>query len=213
MTQINLETIDQKPVITIAGGPRATFDIVVIAIGFGLDNHEYTFGYWADSPWDNVQFDAAQRSFFVSGAGDGALTDLMRLCFLDFKHGDALTAVDAATRERVGEELLGAERDINPPDSGDAGTLLAPHYLNAAKSIAEKLDQAPELKARSLNQVWLNCPPGRLFGRSSSILNRLVTAYLLHRERFQLIDGYLDTVEQGTEGRFRVTFKTNGSDP
>jgi hypothetical protein len=209
VTQLNLETGDQKPVISIAGGSRATFDIVVIAIGFGFDNHEYTFGYWADSPWDNVQFDAAQRSFFVSGAGDGALTDLMRLCFLDFKHGDALTAVDAATRERVGEELLAAETDINPRESTQAGEMLAPHYLNAAKGIAEMLDAAPELKARRLQRVWLNCPPGSLFGRSSSILNRLVTAYLLHRERFQLIEGYLDTVKPDSDGQHRVTFKAN----
>jgi len=212
VTQLHLESGDQKPVISIAGGPKETFDIVVIAIGFGLDNHEHTFGYWADSPWDNLEFDAAGRSFFVSGAGDGALTDLMRLCFLDFKHGDALTAVDDATRERVGEELLAAERDIDP-DRTEAGELLEPYYRTAAQRIAEKLNQAPQLRARSLNPIWLNCPPGRLFGRSSSILNRLVTAYLLHRERFHLIDGYLDTVKPEDNGRYRVTFKADVHDP
>jgi NADPH-dependent glutamate synthase beta subunit-like oxidoreductase len=54
ITQINLESGDKKPAISIAGGRKETFDIVVIAIGFGLDNHEHTFGYWADSPWDNL---------------------------------------------------------------------------------------------------------------------------------------------------------------
>jgi hypothetical protein len=212
VTQMKLETGDQKPVITIAGRP-ATFDIVVLAIGFGLDNREHTFGYWADSPWDNVQFDATRRSFFVSGAGDGALTDLMRLCFLDFKHGDALTAVDATTREKVGEALLAAERAINPEKGADVGEMLSPYYLEAAKSIAERLDAAPELKARRLHQVWLNCPPGSLFGRSSSILNRLVTAYLLHRKRFQLIEGHLDTVTPDKAGQYRVTLKQNVHDP
>jgi hypothetical protein len=136
----------------------------------------------------------------------------MRLCFLDFKHGDALTAVDAATRKTVGEELLVAERDINPPDEAQAGVELAPYYLNAAARIADKLDEAPELTARC-HRVWLNCPPGRLFGRSSSILNRLVTAYLLHRGRFQLIEGYVETVKPENGGQYRVTFKANAHDP
>jgi hypothetical protein len=34
VTQITLESGDKKPVITITGGPKTTFDIVVIAIGF-----------------------------------------------------------------------------------------------------------------------------------------------------------------------------------
>jgi hypothetical protein len=213
ISRINLESGDEQPVITIPGRDRTTFDIVIIAIGFGLDYREHTVGYWADSPWDNVQFDTAEQSFLVSGAGDGALTDLMRLCFLDFKHGDALTVVDTATRERVGQELLAAERDINPADDTEAGALLAPYYLKAAKRIANELEKAPELKPRRLKQVWLNSPPGRLFGRSSSILNRLVAAYLLHRGRFQLIDGYLDTIEPGHDGQFRVTFEANVHDP
>jgi hypothetical protein len=209
---IKLESGDENPAITTPNGSRTTFDIVIIAIGFGLDNYKPSFGYWADVPWDNVQFDAASGTFFVSGAGDGALTDLMRLCFLDFKHGDALTAVDAATRETVAKELCQAEQEINSVNKTKAGEGLLPHYLKAAARIADALDGAPDLKPRQLNQVWLNCPPGYLFGRTSSILNRLITAYLLHRKRFKLIDGYLDTIE-AKDDRFNVIFKNNTHDP
>ena len=61
-------------------GSRQTsaFDIVILAVGFGVESADaYSYPYWANIWIDDAQ--AHKRKWLISGAGDGALTDVMRL--------------------------------------------------------------------------------------------------------------------------------------
>jgi hypothetical protein len=64
---------------------REDFEVIILAVGFGLENPELGAGYWADSPIDQNTSDTKDLKVLVSGNGDGALADLTRLCIADFR--------------------------------------------------------------------------------------------------------------------------------
>lgn len=194
------------------GGQAGIFDVVVLAVGFGRDvtttpEGILTEGYWTDTSLDGLEFES-EKTWFVSGYGDGALTDLMRLCIMDFRHKAVLEAVDQVTREAVGRDLLAAERERRSPEA------LSKEFLQAAQKIKTSLDST--LQKRKVGRVVLNCP-GRdaLFSPQSSILNRLIIAYLLEDERFEILEGggKIEDPDRTEDGkRYKITFK-NGREP
>jgi len=164
---------------------REAFDAVILAVGFGHDAvlGTDTDGYWTDSRINSREVNSEEGDWLVSGTGDGALTDLMRLCIRGFRHEQVLGAIDDDVRVRVGEELLGAERNGLGADD------LERIYLKAAGQVGEYLDNKELLKQRTIpGTVWLNAKRKDIFSPRASVLNRLITAYLLSRERFKLID-------------------------
>ena len=176
MKEVGLNT--KGPFVRVEDEEPQNFDVVILAVGFGRDAHDgITEGYWTDTRLDGLEVESG-RTWFVSGYGDGALTDLMRLCIMDFRHGKVLAAVDEATRQEVGSQLLQAERSSKLPEE------LVSIYRSAAAKIADKLDT--KLKARQSGKIWLNCSETDLFSPKSSILNRFIAAYLLNGDRFEL---------------------------
>jgi hypothetical protein len=153
------------------------FDAVVLAVGFGRDAQVGTDSYWTDSRIDGKEA-GEEGAWLVSGGGDGALTDLMRLCISGFRHKRVLEAVDEDARQKVGDHLKEIESKV-PPDQ------LAQHYLDAAASIAHNLKA--KLKRRDIEKVWLNCTKEELFRPRSSRLNRLISAWLLLESRFEIV--------------------------
>jgi threonine dehydrogenase-like Zn-dependent dehydrogenase len=87
-----------KNVILNFGPPGEPFDIVILAVGFGLERHEQNEGQWSYWSEDDIDGDfrrPAQRpTWLVSGTGDGALTDIMRLCIHRFRHANILSLVE-----------------------------------------------------------------------------------------------------------------------
>jgi hypothetical protein len=108
----------------------------------------------------------------------------MRLCIRDFRHGRVIQAVDEHTRKAVGDDVMQAER-VSPPDQ------LAGPYLAAAKKIAPALEG--KLPPRGFGNIWLNCSETELFSPRSSVLNRLICAYLYNNQRFRLFEGRIVT--------------------
>jgi hypothetical protein len=155
------------------------FDVVILAVGFGRDSLSETDSYWTDSRIDGWEAAAEAGDWLVSGAGDGALTDLMRLCIDRFRHKEVLEAMDAEARRKVGADL---ERAESEPLSADQ---LAARYLQAADGLAPEL--AARLKPRPIGKVWLNCTLEELFRPRSSRLNRLICAWLLRQGRFEIV--------------------------
>jgi hypothetical protein len=127
------------------------FDVVLSCVGFGVEDGIFSYPYWADLPLDDAKVHS--KTWLISGAGDGALTDLMRLCIRNFLHDDALRKVvdavektsGAATietlRRRVRERVTGAQlfQDLDP------------------RAIAKELDLRE-------NPVTLNASQAELFG-------------------------------------------------
>ena len=184
----------------VVNGEVYEFDVLILAVGFGRDDTPWTHGYWTDDDLGATELEQAPRTWLISGSGDGALTDLMRLCILDFTHQAVLEAVDDVTRDRVGARLFAAEKAEEP----EAG-VRTKAFLDAAKEV--DADLRARLQFRNIGTVYLNCDPTTLFERGSSVLNRLITAWLLVNDRFQPIAGghMSDPVKAGNQ--LRVEFE------
>lgn len=192
-------------------GGTEPFDVVIMAVGFGRDTHPHTDSYWTDARIDGLEVESGElgelgevgsgQSWLVSGYGDGALTDLMRLCTMNFLHDQVIKSVEEATREQaVVAQLMEAERTL-------PGEKLAGVYLGAAEKISGALD-AVFKRRRGLGKIWLNCSPADLFSPKGSVLNRLITAYLHVRGRFELVETPGKIVDLKKEdGVYTVTFE------
>lgn len=197
-----IEILPEGPrwTVRVDGTSAGTFDLVVLAVGFGRDSVDITESYWTDTSLDGLEAESG-ATWFLSGLGDGGLTDLMRLCIMDFRHRAVLELIDQATREKVGNLLLEAERAGISPEK------LAGVFRHAAGIVKPALDS--RLLKRKLGRVLLNCPTERdLFSGRSSILNRLIVAYLLIDGRFELFPGgRIDPPQKIGDRRFRITFQ------
>ena len=61
-----------------AVGASKIFDHVVLAVGFGLEQHD-AISYWRNEQLGQPSLDQPSKTFLVSGQGDGAMIDLLRL--------------------------------------------------------------------------------------------------------------------------------------
>jgi hypothetical protein len=61
-----------------AVGSSESFDVVVLAVGFGPERDGAT-SYWRNENLGQSSLDQPRRSYLVSGQGDGAMIDLLRL--------------------------------------------------------------------------------------------------------------------------------------
>ncbi|CAG0961339.1 MAG: NAD(P)-binding protein [Rhizobiaceae bacterium] len=85
------------------GGGRESasqeFDIVVLAIGFGIENRfalpgTETASYWHDAGIPGVEIDGNPRpTFLVSGNGDGGLIDLIAAASATFRHDNIVRGI------------------------------------------------------------------------------------------------------------------------
>jgi hypothetical protein len=67
-----------------AYGRSEDFDIVILATGFGLER-DGTLSYWRNETIGQPSLDQPRRTFLVSGQGDGAMIDLLRLRISQFR--------------------------------------------------------------------------------------------------------------------------------
>ncbi|WP_457489213.1 FAD/NAD(P)-binding protein, partial [Tardiphaga sp. P5_C10] len=66
-----------------AEGKSADFDIVVLAVGFGVEAG--TSSYWRNETLAQPSLFHPRRSYIVSGQGDGAMIDVLRLCISQYR--------------------------------------------------------------------------------------------------------------------------------
>jgi hypothetical protein len=63
---------------TTAIGASDNFDVVILAVGFGLERDD-ALSYWRNEMMGQPSLDQPRRTYLVSGQGDGAMIDLLRL--------------------------------------------------------------------------------------------------------------------------------------
>lgn len=76
-----------------ARGRSEIFDVVVLAVGFGLEASKAS--YWRNETLGQPSLNEPRRTFLLSGQGDGAMIDLMRIRISQFR------------QDRILEELFG----------------------------------------------------------------------------------------------------------
>jgi hypothetical protein len=67
-----------------AVGASESFDVVILAVGFGLER-DGTLSYWRNETLGQPSLDQPRRTYLVSGQGDGAMIDLLRLRISQFR--------------------------------------------------------------------------------------------------------------------------------
>jgi hypothetical protein len=88
-----------------------TFDIVILATGFGLERTiapQPLRSYWRDDALHQPELESRDgpTHYLVSGNGDGGLVDILRLRLRDFRHEELLGQVQkAADLSALGETL------------------------------------------------------------------------------------------------------------
>lgn len=80
-------------------GDSADYDLVVIAMGFGLERDQ-AHSYWRNDVAGQPGLDAPRRTYIVSGQGDGAMIDLLRIRVGQFR------------QDRILDELFSERRQL-----------------------------------------------------------------------------------------------------
>jgi hypothetical protein len=170
---------DRKPVLTFKDKGAFPFDVAILAVGFGAEIDRADLQrYWQSDPFDAT---LTGSTVLVSGAGDGALTDIMRLCIQDFHH-DEIVARFLEYDDVAGplKKLLLSKEKAKVKEVFDS--------VCAKTNFTFGL----KIKFREGLQVYLNASCDYLESAQTAILNRFIV-YLLEKEkRFKRKSGGLE---------------------
>jgi hypothetical protein len=138
-----------------AAGAAEDFDIVILAVGFGIEKDSQT-PYWRNETFAQPGLGHARQTFIISGAGDGAMIDLFRLRIANFR------------QDRILSELVGDQAEL----------------LESLRMIIEESDASGRETFDALNRLWDgsaadNSGPAEVLSRLSNRL-RHDTHVILH---------------------------------
>lgn len=95
--------------------PTGRFAAVIVAVGFGAEarlRDAATSVYWVDDALERPDPHRPTTRFLVSGAGDGGLTDLLRLTIANFRHHHLREILQSvAEQPSFIDEIKGIEAD------------------------------------------------------------------------------------------------------
>jgi hypothetical protein len=172
------------------------FDHTILAVGFGLEpDNSCQWSYWEEDDVDSglVRPDQTRR-WLISGTGDSALTDLMRLCLKRFRHAELPELFRGASG------LTGAREDLkeisrHPEATTSKGLTklfdnLNTHGLEAILRDRRRHDVEVFLSVKSRDT---------LYDRRASVLNRFILRLLTALEAYRPIDrgGILEVTHAG----------------
>ena len=169
---------------------------VVVAAGFGIEPEHYgTKPYWIDEP---ARYDERGTAWLISGFGDGALADLMRICITGFEH--------RWLKELVAPVPLGGPlaKDLLAREANgykDSAALDA--FYEREVPFVAVLDQLRPRVNTSIRVVLQGLPDSNLYGTTSAIINRFVTAHIqrLYRDTHGAkVDEYFRVVNEDWRG-------------
>jgi hypothetical protein len=175
---------------------KQNVDALIFATGFGLEDSKHGGTYWDDDAIDSTfhknddddeissTFDKDRKEeWIISGCGDAALMDLMRICIHGFRQDEFLNLLLTSP----GVEGLVSRLKAS------AGTEIEPWRVDRelTEFVKQKL-RDPQPKVR------LIFPEGNLFGSKSSPVNQLATLILKilkePKGTFEIIKGRTDVI-------------------
>jgi hypothetical protein len=155
-------------------GTLEDFDLVVLALGFGLER-DHLFSYWRNETLAQPALDGGQATYIVSGYGDGAVIDLVRLRVAQFR------------QDRILAELFEDEGNVEALltclDSHDRFQALELWWGDLGAAARHRLDKAVRARLRRDTRAVLHVRKARfaeLFSDRTSAQNS-VLLYLLYR--------------------------------
>ncbi len=194
---------------TVTWNPRGRVHaaVVVLAVGFGLED---TRGgdnprYWEQDDIPARLFD--KQNWLLSGCGDGALTELLRLRLKDFRHETMLADYVYNPRfkgyspkiEDIEEQIRAIEKDPDiqrsPRELHDAYARIKVPWLIDAMELRENVT------------VTLNAQTENFLSAKASALNRFLVSQLYQKPGgFNFLSGRLEVDNiGGTRGNYTIT--------
>lgn len=175
------------------------FDIIILAVGFGLEGAFWghpVSSYWSVDPLHQGDKSAANKlHYLISGTGDSGLIDTMRICFSDFSHEKLQNFFLHWDTENLQEKLLDFE-EIGKRDE----------KFNFLKS-HQSLELPEKVKKEILNGLRKNIQVtliGASFNTSSMILNRYLVSILIKIGAVEFIPGRIKQVERQSDQKINV---------
>ena len=179
---------------------RQAFPVVIVAVGFGLEPlRPYQWSYWEEDSIDGgFRHRPRGERWLISGFGDSALTDLMRLKIKRFRHAELPQWFGGTRLDSVRKDLLEIHRDPR----ADEAQFLTERFEALATNGLEQ-DLKPRL--RDNVQVCLTGRTAYLYEPGASILNRFVLRLLAALGAFEHRAGPLveSDIERTADG-FKV---------
>jgi hypothetical protein len=201
------------------------FDLVVLAVGFGVEKLPYRLpwnSYWRVDPLDQTLLDknAGTPSIVVVGTGDGALIEIMRSCIRSLEQGALLDSILYATLEdgddkTLREKIQGIERECPEDERFD-------RYCGLRSRAVEKilLDNLRDTRVHWLVEgatpfSGFSLPINRfIVSQIVALQNRGEIQKRLGRTRDKLIELVSRVQPLGVEPAdkgYRVTYAENGA--
>ncbi|MEY9401767.1 hypothetical protein ABIF66_001696 [Bradyrhizobium japonicum] len=165
-----------------AQGTAEEFDLIVVACGFGIEEHDKNFdiiSYWRNEQLGQPVLNGTRQPYLISGYGDGALVDLCRLTISRFRQ-------DSVLYELFGNRIEEAEAEIR-----EARDKISSNF-ELFEELSTKLLKAPieilSARVRTDTSVVLHLAGSSdgnksildVFGSQSSFLNQFLL-YVLYR--------------------------------
>ncbi|WP_233206356.1 FAD-dependent oxidoreductase [Haliangium sp. UPWRP_2] len=171
---------EPKQLLTWRGG-EARFDIVILAMGFGLERTMSPLplvSYWRDDSLHQPELSSGVRAYLVSGCGDGGLTDLLRLRLTRFRHEHLVRDLFRGTPlEPLKARLLEIEQDLPRQHEDARPAWLTEQYRTLP--VPPSLDENLRSRLRHDTRATLNGTGAFALDASSSVLNRFLAWRLL----------------------------------
>lgn len=145
-----------------ARGASGVFDIVVLAVGFGVETGDAS--YWRNETFGQPNLNRPRATYLVSGQGDGAMIDLFRLRISQFRQDRILEEL-FADKPRLVAELKKIKSDFAQDNPGvfdrleklAYGAATTTDMTEVISSLGRRLrrdtDAVLQLKVRSLAEL------------------------------------------------------------
>jgi len=168
---------------------KKEFDIVVLAIGFGIEPQfaipdTPTPSYWRDASVPGAEIDGnLQPTFLVSGNGDGGLIDLIASASATFRHDDIVRGIAQRPGVQALRQSLLAidERALDAERIGQGFDFIAAYEQEIGNQV-ENLGLVDDMQGRLRAgvQLYLHTREPELLKIKTARLNRLAV-YLLKK--------------------------------
>lgn len=112
------QRVDLSSATPVAARGSLEVDVVVFATGFGVERSDVDqhipMSYWRNDDLGQAPLYGQKQRFVISGAGDGALTDLFRLCLYDFSYDVVMKKVLPVEPTAIDKAIEDAYERIHP---------------------------------------------------------------------------------------------------
>jgi len=221
---VSIEDVEEIPsadetrriqILAAEGEINEIVDVAIVAIGFGLERRNRlgidTPPYWEDDGLEQTLGASPGRPqrILVSGAGDGALTDLLRATIRDFRHEHILTLLP----EGDALQNLRGELQVIESKAKQASWIRDARFINLQQMYGTLaltpafLDQVRN-RSRNDTEVWFNFTSAGRYTLGSAILNRFLVYVLSTMGAIKPKLGSLDekSVTRRPHGEYAITW-------